>query len=361
MKKTTQKHNKPIKKTLFKLKGLSKRKNPAVKLSAIPASYAILPKRIKKLSSELLILRRKTAAQKKDYASKIRYLKLELKNLKGLNEVTKSNCIAVKVNLEEELKKAQIAADTIKKRFSAEMSEAREYLRSYSATCNSKITELSSAKRAGAEKISALTSLNSLLNLKLSHSENRHSADLKSARQKLSELEVVLRTITGEKNLYLERSASLKKEIEQNMKIVAELKVELNKLAEKNNFQVEQVKREMNLSNKIFVDNLQLEKKALSEKVRFLETENIKLREDYFIREDKLKKEMEYRSAEGESIRKDLERKVKSAEEFLQKERQLMEHNLKSAQAEADKYRMELSIRNIFDKGSEKENGDKNI
>ena len=50
-----------------------------------------------------------------------------------------------------------------------------------------------------------------------------------------------------------------------------------------------------------------------------------------------------------------LERRLQAAEENYIKEKQILEYKVKSAQAETDKYRLELSVKTMFDKNEKGE------
>ncbi len=163
------------------------------------------------------------------------------------------------------------------------------------------------------------------------------------------------------KNLLKKKNAGLKKELKQNMQECAGLRAKLKALSNSRDSEIKKIQKNLAGSHKIVVDNLQLEKKSILAKAGLLETINIKLREDYYLKEDKFKKEIVRRALDLEGIKLVLEEKIKAAEEALQKEKQLFECNLRSARAEADKYRMELSIRKILDEDEGKENGDQKL
>ncbi len=91
------------------------------------------------------------------------------------------------------------------------------------------------------------------------------------------------------------------------------------------------------------------EKRLLLNRIRELEASRLERAETLVT----LKRGSSSHETALEARVRDLERRLKTAEENYLKEKEILEHKIKTAQAESEKFRLELSVRAMFDKPGE--------
>ncbi len=94
---------------------------------------------------------------------------------------------------------------------------------------------------------------------------------------------------------------------------------------------------------------LENEKRLLLKRIQELETSRLEKTETLAV----LKRGSSSHETALEAHVRDLERRLQASEDNYLKEKQILEYKIKTAQAEAEKFRLELSVRTMFDKREE--------